>query len=150
VSFPSFALALGYLISMPSCDVPGESTACTLIGCDDGLTLRFAGNLDRSKPYRIAINTITATPEEVPVMTCELTPNGEAHLITCKSVTPHTEDFDSVTIKDNGLSKLHVVVTKAGAMISESTLQPLYSTKEINGEGCGKCTQASAQISIPE
>ena len=104
------------------------STACTLIGCDDGLAVQFT--TAPSGAYRVeAITAGAATPA---VFECGA---GE----TCPPVFFPDLEAERVTIR---------VTTSAGTVSREFT--PEYEDLYPNGRRCGAaCRQATVTIQLP-
>ncbi len=124
---------------------------CTDQGCADGLNVSFSG-LDASSSYEIAIAQPLATGYVFTFMTCTLGPtDGGARQLACSSTSEeHREGYDaSVQILDNTIKKLQITVSSGGVQIAQQTFDVSYTSKEINGPGCGVCTTAHVAMTIP-
>jgi hypothetical protein len=141
------ALLLAALLSaVPACD----SRGCTAIGCYQGLSITFGGNFTQSATYDVVVSVVTTTPETVPIATCTLVASdgGAAHLL-CESQELHLEQSNTLRFDDTTLTKVLVSVSMGGTTVAEQTFEPAYTTREINGPGCGTCTSAAIQMTIP-
>jgi hypothetical protein len=143
-------LALLLLLLAPlaggGCDL---SKSCTAIGCLDGLTITFAGNIDPNATLRIDLARRTAG-EPVPFMACMSSPTGTSGRLTqCNSALNHTELGTAVIIHDTTLTELMVTVSESGTVLVEDSFTAAYTTREINGPGCGTCTSGSHTVTVP-
>jgi hypothetical protein len=118
----------------------------------DGLLISIhGGRTDAgSVTYEIEVAELTPTPEKVPLMTCSFTPAADSPELHCSSVLSHAEFGDVIQIRDAQLKNVVVTISRDGAKLAEQNFQPVYTSREINGEGCGVCTNASATVNIPE
>ena len=140
-------LATPLLVGLLGCD----SRACTLKGCFDGLNIQLDGKFEIGKVYDVNISVITTTPEVVPIMICSITrPTENGWDLRCSSVLPHSEIFGNrIQIRTTEITKLGVVVSSSGAKVGEQTFDVTYTSQEINGPGCGVCTSALVNVTIP-
>lgn len=139
-------LAVAFLVGNGGC---GEH-ACGLVGCLNGLTVTFSGNYEAGATYTAVVNRVASVPETVPLATCQIEPSPEGgHRAVCTSATVHSEIANSTRIEQNDLTNLRVAVSRDGTQLGEQTFQPAYSSREINGPGCGVCTSASVSVEIP-
>jgi hypothetical protein len=137
------ALLLTPLLAAAGC-------TCSLKGCLEGLLVTLAGNFEPGKTYQLDIDTATSTPEIVSVMRCSLVrTEGRALDVRCSSAHRHSELGGVIQIHSHELGKLIVTVSADGAMLGQQTLEASYETKEINGPGCGTCTNAEVVVTIP-
>ncbi|HZL19511.1 MAG TPA: hypothetical protein VFG23_17380 [Polyangia bacterium] len=138
-------LLVALLLAVPSCQ-----TACGLVGCAQGLSITFDANFNQAATYDVVVSVVTATPETVPIATCTLVASdgGGAQLL-CGSQEAHSEQSNTLRIEDTTLAKVLVSVSLGGNTVAEQTFEPAYTTAEINGPGCGTCTSASIQMTIP-
>ena len=139
-------LLAALLSAVPACDSHG----CTTQGCPQGLSITFEGNFTAGATYDVVVSVVTATPETVPIATCTLVASdGGAAQLLCGSMEAHSEQPNILRIEDTTLSKVLVSVSMGGTTVAEQTFEPAYTTREINGAGCGTCTSAAIQMMIP-
>lgn len=124
--------------------------ACTAIGCLDGLTVSLDGNFEPGSTYRIDVNQVSGN-DATAVMSCTWTPTAPAlQPPVCTSSIEHAEFGSRIQIRSNTLTKVKVAVTKDDVFVGEESFEPKYAAREINGEGCGTCTQASISVTVPK
>jgi hypothetical protein len=136
------------LLGLLGCDV---GHTCTLVGCLDGLNIQLDGKFETGKAYQLDISTITTTPEIVPFMRCSVARLTENNWdLRCNSAFPHSEVLGNrIQIRTTEFTKLKVVVSSSGMTLGEQTLDAGYTSKEINGPGCGVCTSALVSVTVP-
>ena len=81
-------------------------------------------------------NKITPTPEVVPFMTCSFAPSAPwtaGQQLLCQSVVSRSELVNIIQIGDYEPKKLPIKISSAGALVSEQTFEPVFTTREING-----------------
>jgi len=61
--------------------------------------------------------------------------------LDCSSSVEHVDLGTMLQIRRNDIHNLTVVVSSSGTELGRQTFQPAYATREINGPGCGTCTQ---------
>ena len=44
---------------------------------------------------------------------------------------------------------LRVTVSSNGNVLSEQTVTPVYTSRDVWGPGCGYCTQATVRVDLP-
>jgi hypothetical protein len=144
----SCLLAAALLIQIVACDL---GRTCTDIGCLDGLIIQLKGNFELGKTYDLQIDTITTMPEVVPVMSCSvLRPAENQWDVRCRSSFTHTENLgNTIQIRSTEIKKMMVTVSSGGAMLGQQMLEASYTSKEINGEGCGTCTSGVVDVTVP-
>lgn len=131
LALPAFAALLLASCAQPAPQpAPQPATppvqACTMIGCEDGLTVRAEGS--PAGPYRIEIR---AEGEETQVHECSSASEcGEIFLI---GFLP-----DEVTVE---------VVAEDGRRVSR-TVRPEYEALQPNGPGCPP-TCRQARVTVP-
>jgi hypothetical protein len=141
---PALLLA-ALLFAVPSCE-----SSCGLVGCARGLSITFDANFSQAATYDVVVSVVTATPETVPIVTCTLVASGgDGAQLLCASQEAHSELSNTLRIDDTTLSKILVSVSMGGNTVAEQTFEPVYNTGEINGPGCGTCTSATVQMTIP-
>jgi len=133
-----------------SLGISGCGHSCTGVGCPDGLSIFLDGTPDPTAPRRIEVSEVTATPEVVLVMTCSLSTNsvGGPDLL-CSSARQHSEHGNIIVIRDYDLKHLVVTVSSGGTKLGEQTFDPTFTSEEINGPGCGVCSDASIRVMLP-
>jgi hypothetical protein len=141
------ALLLTALLSaVPAC----EGKSCGTVGCAQGLSIDFDANFSQAATYQVVVSVVTATPETVPIATCTLVASdGGGVQLLCDSMEIHSELSNTLRIDDMTLSKILVSVSVGGNTVTEQTFEPVYKAAEINGPGCGTCTSATVQMTIP-
>jgi hypothetical protein len=124
---------------------------CTLIGCLDGLLISLYAVAEDAgaAPYEIVVNDVSTTSAGVPVATCTFTPSPGPMALSCTSTRAVEELGSMIEIHGPPLTKLVVVVSRKGMKLAELPFEPVYETKEINGPGCGTCTQARIEVTLP-
>ena len=93
----------------------------------------------------------TITPERVEIMRCTLTvqASGSRELL-CNSVLQHQMLGGSTVTLREMPANVHVSITEGTATVAEKTVAPNYVTEEVNGPGCGTCTHATLNVTVPE
>ena len=71
-------------------------------------------------------------------------------IILCSSDDTYADFEEGIRIQDTTIQKLLVTVSANGTLLGEQTLEPVYTSSEINGLGCGVCTNAEVHLTIPE
>jgi hypothetical protein len=140
-------LQLALLLAMTGC----EGRDCTLIGCTEGLVISFDDSFTAGTTFDIEISEITARPEVVLLMTCAYTPatpGTAGEKLLCQSSAAHSELGKAVQIRDERPSRVSIEISSGGAVVSERTFDVAFTTKEINGPGCGTCTRAAITLGL--
>jgi hypothetical protein len=128
----------------------GCDGACTLKGCQDGLVIQFAGRFDQTATYEIAVATTTHVSEVVTFARCLVTPNAVGLQLFCTSQHRHTENGTTLQLPESRVDNLTVTISSGGGVIGEQRFDNIvFESREINGPGCGVCTNASVQVTIP-
>lgn len=142
---PALLLA-SLLAAVPACEGKGGGD----VGCAEGLSITFDANLSQAATYDVVVSVVTTTPETVPIATCTLVASdGGGVQLLCGSMENHSEDSNTLRIDDPTLAKILVTISSGGNTVAEQIFEPVYTAKEINGPGCGICTSASLQMTIP-
>jgi hypothetical protein len=143
------ALALSLLLAATAAGCDGSHT-CTLIGCLDGVAISFEG-LNLGTTYDIAIADLNMMAHAaVPIMTCTAAATDAGYqTLSCSSSEAHSEIGTTVHIRDTTLSAVEVTVSSNGVQLSDRSFDVNYTSKEINGPGCGVCTSASVTMTVP-
>jgi hypothetical protein len=145
------------LAAVCGCGIEGEHHSpmfCTLIGCLNGLTVGFDGNFDPQVTYLFDISEVISPSETAPMASCtRAMPSNDVLQINCTTTREVTSDGDSVRFpNDVNVHKIVVTVSKvdgATVPLGSQTLEPVVTSAEINGPGCGVCTSARAGVTIP-
>ena len=144
-----FAGALTLLSILPLA-ISGCEQSCTTRGCLDGLNVSFVGQFEPGKTYDVTLSVLTATPEVVPIMNCSYSdPAGGGAGLLCSSASPFTAAGTQLNIKDDTIKNLRVTIAADGAVVGQQDYQVAFSSAEINGPGCGICTNASISVDFP-
>ncbi|HSY40694.1 MAG TPA: hypothetical protein VLA79_14235 [Polyangia bacterium] len=145
-----FAGALTLLALLPLALSGCGGQACTLIGCLDGLNVSFVGSFEPGKSYDITLSSLTTTPEVVPIVHCSYSdPAGGGPGLLCSSASPFTAAGSQLSIKDDTIQNLRVTIATDGAVVGQQDYQVAFSSREINGPGCGVCTNANVTVDFP-
>lgn len=140
VVLSSLALCFG----LAGCD----NKVCSLIGCSEGLLITFDGSFGSNKTYDITVSDVT-TDEVVPILGCTLVAgDGTNGTLRCSSVHPHSEQGSTVSLRDPQPSRLDIKVSVDGVQIADKQFDVAFKTVELNGPGCGTCTNASVTMSL--
>lgn len=123
-----------------------DGQSCTTRACNEGLTISFAG-LSSATTYQIVVSNVTNTPESIPIATCTLAPdaNGTPEL-SCNSSEVHTDVGSYLRIEDSTFQEIQVDISADGETVLQQSYPVTYQSTEINGPGCGVCTQASITV----
>jgi hypothetical protein len=125
-----------------ACDGAAGQT-CTLVGCRTGLNLAFDG-LDATVTYQIVVAVTAPADGVVPIASCVLMPDaGGSSRLYCSSGESHSEAGNLLNIEDTSLQQIQVTVSTSGAQVLQQTVDVTYTSSEINGPGCGVCTETS-------
>ena len=144
-----FAGALTLLATLPFAS-SGCGQACSAIACLDGLNISFAGWFELGKTYDITLSVLTATPEVVPIVHCSYSdPAGGGPGLLCSSASQFTASGNQLSIKDDTIKNLRVTISADGAVVGQQDYQVAFTSSEINGAGCGICTNASVTVDFP-
>ena len=130
--------------------ISGCGRGCTTIACLDGLNVSFFGSFEPGKSYDITLSVLTETPDVVPIMHCSYSDaaSGGAGLL-CSSTSPFTASGTQLSIKDDTIKNLRVTIAADGAVVGQQDYQVAFSSREINGAGCGICTNANIIVDFP-
>ena len=128
----------------------GCEKSCTDIGCLDGLNVSFVGSFEPGTTYDITLSVLTATPEAVPLMHCSYSdPAGGGPGLLCSSASQFTASGTQLSIKDDTIENLRVTIAADGATVGQQDYQVAFTSREINGAGCGTCTNANVIVDFP-
>jgi len=138
------------LVVVASAAVAGCGKTCTLIGCNDGLNIWFDGSFEVGTTYDVVISELTDTPEVVPIMRCRFTEESSGTTaLLCSSPLDHTTLGRSVSIKSERPKTVRITVTTGDVVVGEMDYPVTFVSREINGEGCGTCTNANISVDFP-
>lgn len=144
-----FLILASALIALPavaaSCD--GLGTACTEIGCDDGITLTVtsASGLTAGV-YSISI-AISGQGESA---SCTVTVNSAAQVTdtTCDLVDNTASSF--TVVLHTAPETLTLTLDRDGTELGKQDFMPAYKAFQPNGPDCEPtCFQADASMQIP-
>lgn len=138
----------------------GSGTACSGLGCVDGLTLSFNPST-RWKPgkYVFVINADDRTQYcegSLPLSKCTngltLVCKGNAAMIGESGCALPAEQHGFADIRFlSGPSKVTIRIVRDGLAIVDEALAPVYQTTQPNGPACGPvCRQAQATLTIKD
>jgi hypothetical protein len=145
-NLPALITLSAMTLADASCD---PTRACGEIGCDNGLTVVFRGG-NAGSTYRLEVASVTPLPETVPFVRCFLEVlAANSNRLSCSSAELHREFAGRLVINDLGLKNVLVSVFLSDQPLTQQQFQIVYATSEVNGPGCGTCTHASIEVSIP-
>jgi hypothetical protein len=107
----------------------GCGATCTLIGCDNALTIHFAST--PTAPFHIEATS----------------PDAGARTIDCTSSNGCPAKMTQVDYVPESVT-LTLTVTYEGRSTT-TTVRPSYVESTPNGKGCGKCVSATVTLSLP-
>ena len=140
-------ISLAIFVGALACD-----HACGLIGCRQGLLITLDDTFEKGKTYDVVISELTTTPETVPLVTCIYVVPSETTAVptlSCTSTLAHAELGSTIQVRDWMPAHISVKVSSGGAVLAEKTIDPKFVGKELNGPGCGTCTNAAVTMSLP-
>lgn len=143
----AFALLVASSFLVGSCRGP-----CTAIGCESGLTVQFLVDADGGVPPMGDLDiTIENQVDQAfqPLMTCTMTVHGTMQLL-CDSTRAHRITPQGIVFSDTSLRRLRVTVSVDSTQIYQQSFTADYTSSEINGAGCGTCTQATIQVRLQQ
>jgi hypothetical protein len=126
---------------------------CNAIGCSSGLTVQLLG-ADRdggiaAMPFQIAFAKLVNL-QVIPLTTCTISsPDGLPDEVVCNPAVQPNFFGAGIHFDDTDIRVLRVTVSQNGTQLSQETYTPEYTSREVWGEGCGWCTQATVQVSLP-
>jgi hypothetical protein len=133
-----FLAVLAVASTAAACD--GQSD-CGNVGCLTGLNLSFDG-LDASLTYQIVVAVTKPADGIVGIAECMLVPvAGASQRLYCSSGASHSETGNLLNIRDTSLQQIQVTVSTNGTQVVQQTIDVTYTSSEINGPGCGVCTE---------
>lgn len=125
-ALPRTLLACAVLLTASGCEIVGVR-ACTLIGCQDGLTVKFT--------------TPVATGDVVEVTDLDA---GETRSQSCQVVP---SGCTSAFFADFTATRVRVVVNTGGTRL-QGDFSPAYRTNRPNGRGCPPTCRV-AEVTVP-
>ena len=138
------------LASLPLALSGCGSQSCSAIACFDGLNVSFVGSFEPGTTYDITLSVLTPTPEVVPIMHCSYSdPAGGGSGLLCSSASPFTASGAQLSIKDDTIKNLRVTMAADGAVVGQQDYQVAFTSSELNGAGCGVCTNANVTVDFP-
>jgi hypothetical protein len=84
-----------------------------------------------------------------PLTTCTFTAANGADALVCSPEVTHAPLGSDVVFADTDIRMLRVTVSSNGNVLSEQTVTPVYTSREVWGPGCGTCTQATVKVDLP-
>ena len=138
----SLGLSASVLAAVASvgCDGP---RICRAIGCLDGLNVNLDDSFDPNRSYTIQVIDVTSSGAPADLGTCALAPAPQNPRLTC---APGQSFGGSIYLGGARPATVRISVASEGIVLSDETVTPTYTSREINGEGCGTCTQASVAV----
>jgi len=67
---------------------------------------------------------------------------GASPRLYCSCGESHSEAGNLLDIEDTSLQQIQVTVSTNGTQVVQQTIDVAYTSSEINGPGCGVCTQS--------
>jgi hypothetical protein len=131
--------------------------ACTLIGCDDGLTIKFS--LDEPGTYTFELvadgESITCSAA-LPLPPCS---SGGASNCSANGVfvgesgcalDPSAQSLEDLAFMGTTPTSVEITVLRDGVEITRQTFTPAYKTVTPNGPGCDPtCTLGEVSLAAP-
>jgi hypothetical protein len=133
----AFAAALATLASA------GCSQTCGAAACLPGVGVSFVGFAPGT--YDVEIVAVTSTSGSPPTITCTMMLGGPGP-VSCSSSEAVSLGDNQLQIDDPSLTRIQVTVSSNGAQVTRQTLDPHDVPKEINGPGCGVCTNPTFTV----
>ncbi len=128
-----------------------ETKACTLIGCESGLTVALQAATWPSGSWRVEAKVGDETRSCT--VTIPLPSDGQA---VCAGALRLGTSGSALVAAQQSLSSVHLpdtptavtlTVLRDGSVLASKTFSPSYTSSEPNGPGCGPtCTQANAAL----
>ena len=116
------------------------------IGRRDGLEIAFESDAATGDALDITIED-KVDDTFAPLMTCSFEPTTRRLL--CSSPSDHSVIANRVHFSTTRFATLRVTVSAKGNQLSQEVFRPAYTAEEVWGEGCGVCTTATMQVSLP-
>ncbi len=141
------ALLLALALVVASC----EEKVCTTQGCLSGLTVELDGAVDggiQATPFQIDFAKVV-DQQVTPLTTCTFTAANAANALVCSPEVTHAPLGSDVVFADTDVRMLRVTISSNGNVLSEQTVTPVYTSREVWGPGCGTCTQATVKVDLP-
>jgi hypothetical protein len=127
------------------------SRTCSGIACLEGLVVHLDGDFEPGDTFDVALLEDGAAGS-AQFMTCSLSipaSGPSAAQVSCSSPVEHSELGTMIQIRGDHIASLIVVVSSSGTELGRQSFQPEYTTREINGPGCGTCTSAAVHVTMP-
>jgi hypothetical protein len=122
------------------------SSSCTDIGCIEAVTVSFSHPVSQAGAYIVDLGAdathlkCTITLPAHGSASCD-DPRAYVFVDSAGALT-----FASV---DGRIKSLAVTVLRDGTEVASGTFQPAYQGVELNGPGCGTCSQATETLTTP-
>ena len=84
-----------------------------------------------------------------PITTCTFTAANYAATVVCNPEVSHPPLDTGIVIEQTDIRMLRVTVSANGNVLSQQTVTPAYTSREVWGPGCGYCTQATVKVDLP-
>jgi hypothetical protein len=140
---PLFATAL----LVASCN---STRICNDIGCTSGLTVALDGAIDGGAPTTFQIDLAKRVDQQVtPLTTCTFTAANYAATLVCSPEVSRTLIAYGIVLERTDIRMLEVTISSNGNVLSQQTVTPTYTSREVWGPGCGTCTQATVKVDLP-
>ena len=135
---------------------PRMPRACTQIGCDSGLTVRFSQPLREAGSYTVTLELDGerfSCHSTLPFASCSgENPCSSSKLILEQSgcaLPPSAHEIVGLRITSTA-KKVSLWIERDGSEIASQSFSPTYIRSAPNGEGCEPiCEQASATLTVP-
>jgi hypothetical protein len=146
-SFLAGVLALTLMLA-------GCNHACGLEVCFDGLVITFDSSFVGPGTYDISVVDVPLMFG--PVASCTYAPNGfltDAGTgwgwgLRCASQLSHTELDNMEMIHGFQPKAIQITVRSNGVVVAQKAFSLTFTTTELNGPGCGTCTNARVTMSL--
>lgn len=141
-----FAPLLVTALLVASC----STRICNTIGCTSGLIVELNGAVDGGVPTPFQIDLAKVVDQQVsPLTTCTFTAANYAATVACNPEVSRSLIGTAIVIERTDIKVLRVTVSVNGNVLSQQTVTPTYTSREVWGPGCGYCTQATIRVDLP-
>jgi hypothetical protein len=147
IALSRFAPFLATALLVASCS---STKTCNDIGCTSGLTIELDAPVDGGVPTTFQIDLAKLADQQItPLTTCTFTAANYAATVACNPEVSRSPLGTDIVIEQTDIKMLRVTVSANGTVLSQQTVTPTYTSREVWGPGCGYCTQASVRVDLP-
>ena len=147
IALSRFAPLLATALLVASCN---STRTCNDIGCTSGLIVELNGAVDGGVPTTFQIDFAKVVDQQVtPLTTCTFTAANYAATVFCNPEVSGAVPGSRIVIGQTDIKMLRVTISANGNVLSQQTVTPAYTSREVWGPGCGYCTQATVKVDLP-